>query len=185
MPSTARIVETVPFHSGDIVGMSRTRNSLEGLIVRRAGVAVSEYDGNRTAGGPPLKHSAENLRLIRFDSRGSTLGPALTAEDIRHQVLGAQAYSSLDPVYNYSDPGPVGFSEYADSETVSETIHLSSIFADNIHTCKYTIFSAVSHYICFKLTARLSRKKSTADRAIHYPVDVQPCGGGRRRAGRG
>lgn len=71
----------------------------------------------------------------------------------------------------------MGFSEYADSETVSETIHLSSIFADNIHTCKYTIFSAVSHYICFKLTARLSRKKSTADRAIHYPVDVQSCGG--------
>ena len=52
--------------------------------------------------------------------------------------------SSLDPVYNYSDPGPVGFSEYADSETVSETIHLSSIFADNIHTCKYTIFSATA-----------------------------------------
>lgn len=70
----------------------------------------------------------------------------------------------------------MGFSEYADSETVSETIHLSSIFADNIHTCKYTIFSAVSHYICFKLTARLSRKKSTADRAIHYPVNKQLSG---------
>ena len=144
MASASRVIEVVPFDGRASVGVSGAGDVPEEAVVARAGVGVSENDGQRRSGSMSFEHSAEYLRLVRLYPRGGAFLSALPAEYVRHEIFFAQRYAGSHTVHHHAYGIAVGLSEYGDPELSSECVHRANLLNVSIKSGNDLATQAVS-----------------------------------------
>ena len=102
MSSATRILTVIPFKGGCQVRMTGTRHCRKKTVIGRMRIGIPEHYGKRRSRSVPLKHSADNLRLVGLDSRRSTFRSAFAPEYIVFEVLLREFQSGRNAVQNHS-----------------------------------------------------------------------------------
>ena len=76
-----------------------------------------------------LIHTAHDRRHVGLDARSRTLGTALPAKDIRHEILLRQLQSCRNPIHHNPDDLPMGLTENAYSESSACRIHILQLYS--------------------------------------------------------
>ena len=124
MSAATRILTVLPLEGRSKVRMSRTRHCREKAIVRRMRIGILEHNSQRCACRMSFKDAADNHRLIRLDTRCSTLCSALSAEDILHEILLRKLKSLGHTVQNHSNELSVRFTKDRYPEFSAYCIHI-------------------------------------------------------------
>ena len=88
-------------------------------------IIIPEHDSQWRTSGMPLEHTADNLRNVIFQTRSRTLGPALPALYVIHQILLRKLETCRHSVHNHSDKLAMRLTENRHPVFSSECIHNS------------------------------------------------------------
>ena len=126
--SATTMVADAVFQIIGVVGVGRTEQATQVLIVLRVLVLVSDDESDGTARRFPFKDAAEQFHLVCFLSRGGDMALSRTATvQFLLDERQIDIHTWWHPVDNTSDSLTVTLAEGGQSEDISKCIH-SSLF---------------------------------------------------------
>ena len=123
MSAAARIVVSVEFPIGRPVGVRGAVVALCRSVILRARVRIGELDGDRGAGRAASVDARDELRNIRFPTRGGARRAAAASGEVGCEIFGGERDACGHAVDHDPDLRAVRFAPESDPKMVSETVH--------------------------------------------------------------